>query len=250
MRKPVIVGNWKMNKTPSEARALLEEVKALDLDENVEKGFCVPAIDLLVAQEVLEGTDINYGAENMYYEESGAFTGEISPLMLKDVNAKYVIIGHSERREYFKECDCLVNKKVKAALAHDLVPILCVGETLEEREENKQEEKVKDQLTKNLKDVSEADIEKVIIAYEPIWAIGTGKTASAEDADDMCAFIRNFIKETYSEEASQKIRIQYGGSMKPENVKELLAKENIDGGLIGGASLKASDFEQLVNFNN
>ena len=249
MRKPVIVGNWKMNKTPSEAKALLEEVKALDLDENVEKGFCVPAIDLLVAQEVLEGTDINYGAENMYYEESGAFTGEISPLMLKDVNAKYVIIGHSERREYFKECDCLVNKKVKAALAHDLVPILCVGETLEEREENKQEEKVKDQLTKNLKDVSEADIEKVIIAYEPIWAIGTGKTASAEDADDMCAFIRNFIKETYSEEASQKIRIQYGGSMKPENVKELLAKENIDGGLIGGASLKASDFEQLVNFN-
>lgn len=249
MRKPVIVGNWKMNKTPSEARALLEEIKALDLDENVEKGFCVPAIDLLVAQEILGGTDINFGAENMYYEESGAFTGEISPLMLKDVNAKYVIIGHSERREYFKECDCLVNKKVKAALAHDLVPILCVGETLEEREENKQEEKVKDQLTKNLKDVAEADIEKVIIAYEPIWAIGTGKTASAEDADDMCAFIRNFIKETYSEEASQKIRIQYGGSMKPENVKELLAKENIDGGLIGGASLKASDFEQLVNFN-
>ena len=249
MRKPVIVGNWKMNKTPSEARALLEEVKALDLDENVEKGFCVPAIDLLVAKEVLEGTDINYGAENMYYEESGAFTGEISPLMLKDVNAKYVIIGHSERREYFNECDDLVNKKVNAALAHDLVPILCVGETLEEREENKQEEKVKDQLSKNLKDVSEADIEKVIIAYEPIWAIGTGKTASAEDADDMCAFIRNFIKENYSEEASQKIRIQYGGSMKPANVKELLAKENIDGGLIGGASLKASDFEQLVNFN-
>ena len=249
MRKPVIVGNWKMNKTPSEARALLEEIKALDLDENVEKGFCVPAIDLLVAQEILGGTDINFGAENMYYEESGAFTGEISPLMLKDVNAKYVIIGHSERREYFKECDCLVNKKVKAALAHDLVPILCVGETLEEREENKQEEKVKDQLTKNLKDVAKADIEKVIIAYEPIWAIGTGKTASAEDADDMCAFIRNFIKETYSEDASQKIRIQYGGSMKPENVKELLAKENIDGGLIGGASLKASDFEQLVNFN-
>ena len=249
MRKPVIVGNWKMNKTPSEARALLEEVKALDLDCNVEKGFCVPAIDLLVAKEVLEGTDINYGAENMYYEESGAFTGEISPLMLKDVNAKYVIIGHSERREYFNECDDLVNKKVKAALAHDLVPILCVGETLEEREENKQEEKVKEQLSNNLKDVSEADIEKVIIAYEPIWAIGTGKTASAEDADDMCSFIRNFIKETYSEEASQKIRIQYGGSMKPANVKELLAKENIDGGLIGGASLKASDFEQLVNFN-
>ncbi|WP_311376521.1 triose-phosphate isomerase [Anaerococcus lactolyticus] len=248
MRKPVIVGNWKMNKTPSEARVLLEEIKALDLDSSVEAGFCVPAIDLLVAQEVLEGTNINYGAENMYFEESGAFTGEISPLMLKDVKAKYVIIGHSERREYFKECDCLVNKKVKSALAHDLVPILCVGETLEEREENKHEAKVKDQLTKNLKDVSEADVEKVIIAYEPIWAIGTGKTASAEDADSMCGFIRNFIKESYSENASEKIRIQYGGSMKPSNVKELLAKENIDGGLIGGASLKASDFEQLVNF--
>ena len=248
MRKPVIVGNWKMNKTPSEARQLLEEVKALDLDESVEEGFCVPAIDLLVAKEVLEGTNVNYGAENMYFEESGAYTGEISPLMLNDVKAKYVILGHSERREYFKECDCLVNKKVKSTLAHNLIPILCVGETLEERENNQQEAKVKDQLTKDLEGVSEADIEKVIIAYEPIWAIGKGKTASVDDADDMCGFIRNFIKETYSEEASQKIRIQYGGSMKPANVKELLAKENVDGGLIGGATLKASDFEQLVNF--
>lgn len=248
MRKPVIVGNWKMNKTPSEARALLEEVKALDLDKSVEAGFCVPAIDLLVAKKVLDGTDINYGAENMYFEESGAFTGEISPLMLKDVKAKYVILGHSERREIFKECDTLINKKVKSALNHDLIPILCVGESLEERENNEQEAKVKDQLIKGLEGVKEEDIEKVIIAYEPIWAIGTGKTASAEDADDMCAFIRNFIKETYSEDASEKIRIQYGGSMKPANVKELLAKENIDGGLIGGASLKASDFEQLVNF--
>lgn len=248
MRKPVIVGNWKMNKTPSEARALLEEVKALDLDKSVEAGFCVPAIDLLVAKKVLDGTDINYGAENMYFEESGAFTGEISPLMLNDVEAKYVILGHSERREIFKECDTLINKKVKSALNHDLIPILCVGESLEERENNKQEAKVKDQLIKGLEGVKEEDIEKVIIAYEPIWAIGTGKTASAEDADDMCAFIRNFIKETYSEDASEKIRIQYGGSMKPANVKELLAKENIDGGLIGGASLKASDFEQLVNF--
>ncbi|WP_296114048.1 triose-phosphate isomerase [uncultured Anaerococcus sp.] len=248
MRKPVIVGNWKMNKTPSEARALLEEVKALDLDKSVEAGFCVPAIDLLVAKKVLDGTDINYGAENMYFEESGAFTGEISPLMLKNVKAKYVILGHSERREIFKECDTLINKKVKSALDHDLIPILCVGESLEERENNEQEAKVKDQLIKGLEGVKEEDIEKVIIAYEPIWAIGTGKTASAEDADDMCAFIRNFIKETYSEDASEKIRIQYGGSMKPANVKELLAKENIDGGLIGGASLKASDFEQLVNF--
>ena len=200
------------------------------------------------AREILEGTNVGFGGQNMYFEESGAYTGEISPLMLNDVKAKYVILGHSERREYFKECDCLVNKKVKSALAHNLIPILCVGETLEERENNQQEAKVKEQLTKDLEGVSEADIEKVIIAYEPIWAIGTGKTASADDANDMCGFIRNFIKETYSEEASQKIRIQYGGSMKPANVKELLAKENIDGGLIGGASLKASDFEQLVNF--
>ena len=155
MRKPVIVGNWKMNKTPSEARALLEEVKALDLDENVEKGFCVPAIDLLVAKEVLEGTGINYGAENMYFEESGAFTGEISPTMLTDIGAKYVILGHSERREYFKECDCLINKKVKAALDHDLVPILCCGETLEEREAIEHEAKLKAQIEKDLKESKE-----------------------------------------------------------------------------------------------
>lgn len=249
MRKPVIIGNWKMNKTPSEAKKLLEEIKSLDLDENVEAGFCVPAIDLLVAKEVLEGTNLNFGAENMYFEESGAFTGEISPTMLTDIGAKYVIVGHSERREYFHEDDELINKKVLAALDHKLIPILCVGESLEERDANKQEEKVKAQLEKNLKGVSESDIEKVIIAYEPIWAIGTGKTASADDADDMCAFIRKFISENYSKDLASKIRIQYGGSMKPANVKDLLAKENIDGGLIGGASLKASDFEQLVNYN-
>lgn len=247
MRKPVIVGNWKMNLTPSEARVLLEEVKSLDLDESVEYGFCVPAVDLLVAKEVLENTNIKYGAENMYFEKSGAYTGEISPLMLNDVNAHYVILGHSERREYFKEDDQLINKKVLAALDYNLVPILCVGETLEERENNQAEEVVKKQVINGLKDVKE--IEKVIIAYEPVWAIGTGKTASSDDADDMCGFIRNLVEELYDKEAAQKIRIQYGGSMKPDNVKELLAKENIDGGLIGGASLKASDFEKLVNYN-
>ena len=183
----------------------------------------------------------------MYFEESGAFTGEISPKMLNDIKADYVILGHSERREYFNEDDELINKKVLSALDHDIVPILCVGETLEEREANKQEEKVKDQLEKDLKGIEGKDITKVIIAYEPIWAIGTGKTASAEDADDMCAFIRNYIKDAFCEDCAEKIRIQYGGSMKPANVKELLAKENIDGGLIGGASLKANDFEQLIN---
>ena len=246
MRKPVIVGNWKMNLGPKEARELLTEVKEMDLDTSVEHGFCVPAINLLVAEEVLSGTDIKFGAENMYYEESGAFTGEISPTMLTEVGADYVILGHSERRQYFKEDNELINKKVLAALDHKLTPILCVGETLEEREANKAEEVVKEEVIKGLEGVKEAD--KVIIAYEPIWAIGTGKTASADDADSMCGYIRSLIEELYDKDTADKIRIQYGGSMKPANVKELLAKENIDGGLIGGASLKASDFEQLVNF--
>ena len=249
MRKPVIVGNWKMNMTVSEAEKLLDEIKALDLDENVEAGVCTPAIDLLVAKEKLKDTNVGFGAQNMYFEESGAFTGEISPTMLKDIGAKYVILGHSERREYFKECDCLINKKVKSALDHDLVPILCCGETLEEREANEHEAKVKAQIEKDLKDVSAKDIEKVIIAYEPIWAIGTGKTASSEDADSMCGYIRSLISEAYGDDAASKVRIQYGGSVKPNNVVELMGKENIDGALVGGASLKAEDFKALVNFN-
>lgn len=249
MRKPVIVGNWKMNKTPSEAREVLSEIKDLDLDENVEKGLCVPAIDLVVAEEILKGTDINYGGENMFYEESGAFTGEISPTMLKDVGSTYVILGHSERREHFKEDDDLISKKVKSALSYDLIPILCCGETLEEREAAKEEEKVKGQIEKGLADLSEEDVKKVIIAYEPIWAIGTGKTASSDDADKMCGFIRKLIEENFGKDAADLIRIQYGGSVKPNNVVELMGKENIDGALVGGASLKASDFEKLVNYN-
>lgn len=248
MRKPVIVGNWKMNMTVSEAEKLLDEIKSLDLDSNVEAGVCTPAIDLLVAKEKLAGTNISFGAQNMYYEESGAYTGEISPLMLTDIGAKYVILGHSERREYFKECDCLINKKVKSALSHGLVPILCCGETLEEREAGEHEAKVKSQIEKDLQDVSADDIDKVIIAYEPIWAIGTGKTASSDDADSMCGYIRSLIDEKYGKEASEKVRIQYGGSVKPNNVVELMAKENIDGALVGGASLKAEDFAALVNY--
>ncbi|MFO3718120.1 triose-phosphate isomerase [Anaerococcus sp. ENR1011] len=250
MRKPVIVGNWKMNMTVSEAKNLLTELKEKNLDSEVEAGVCTPAIDLTVASNLLEGTDIGFGGQNMYFEESGAFTGEISPTMLKDIGAKYVILGHSERRDIFGEDDELINKKVLSALDHDLVPILCCGESLEEREANKQEEKVKSQLEADLKDVSEDDIKKVIIAYEPIWAIGTGKTASADDAESMCAFIRNLVAELYSKEAADAVRIQYGGSVKPANVKELMAKENIDGALVGGASLKADDFAALVNHRN
>ena len=250
MRKPVIVGNWKMNMTVSEAKSLLEEIKEKDLDQEVEAGVCTPAVDLPIAAELLEGTDINFGGENMYYEESGAFTGEISPLMLTDIGADYVILGHSERRDIFGEDDKLINEKVLSAFSHDLTPILCCGESLEEREANKQEEKVKAQLTADLADVSEEDIKKLIIAYEPIWAIGTGKTASAEDAEAMCAFIRNLIAELYSEDAAEAVRIQYGGSVKPANVKELMSKPDIDGGLVGGASLDPESFLALVNYQD
>lgn len=247
MRKPVIVGNWKMNKTVSEAKSLLEEIKAKDLDSEVEAGVCTPAIDLPIASEILNATSIKFGSQNMYFEESGAFTGEISPLMLKDIGASYVILGHSERRDIFGESDELINKKLISAFDHDLTPILCCGESLEEREASKQEEKVKAQITADLKDISEENIEKLIIAYEPIWAIGTGKTASSDDAEAMCAFIRNLIAELYSKDAAEAVRIQYGGSVKPDNVVELMGKENIDGALVGGASLKADDFEKLVN---
>ncbi|MCI7239085.1 MAG: triose-phosphate isomerase [Anaerococcus sp.] len=249
MRKSVIVGNWKMNKTPTEANELLDQISKLDLDSEVEAGVCTPAIDLLLAKVKLSETNVNFGAQNMYFEESGAFTGEISPTMLQDIGAKYVILGHSERREYFHEDDELINKKVLSALDHDLTPILCCGETLEEREAEKHEEKVKGQIQADLEGVSNEDIEKVIIAYEPIWAIGTGKTASSDDADAMCGYIRSIIADKFGEENAQKVRIQYGGSVKPNNVVELMGKENIDGALVGGASLKAEDFESLVNYN-
>lgn len=249
MRKSVIVGNWKMNKTPTEANELLDQISKLDLDSEVEAGVCTPAIDLLLAKDKLSETNVNFGAQNMYFEESGAFTGEISPTMLQDIGAKYVILGHSERREYFHEDDELINKKVLSALDHDLTPILCCGETLEEREAEKHEEKVKEQIQADLEGVSNEDIEKVIIAYEPIWAIGTGKTASSNDADAMCGYIRSIIADKFGEENAQKVRIQYGGSVKPNNVVELMGKENIDGALVGGASLKAEDFESLVNYN-
>lgn len=248
MRKPIIAGNWKMNKTVTETIELLKEIKSFDLSKDVEKVVVVPFTSAYSAVKELEGTDINVGCQNMYFEESGAFTGEISPIMLKDLGIKHVILGHSERREIFNESDELINKKVISSLKYDICPILCCGETLEERESNKQEEIVKNQLTKNLKDVVIEDLEKVVIAYEPIWAIGTGKTASSDDAEEMCKFIRNLLTDLYDETSASKVRIQYGGSVKPDNVKDIMSKENIDGALVGGASLIASSYADLVNY--
>lgn len=248
MRRPIIAGNWKMNKTYSEAKSLIDEISKLSLNEEVEAVICPPFINLSLAVELTKDSKVQVGAQNMYFEEVGAFTGEVSPLMLKDLGVKYVILGHSERREYFKEDDELINKKILSSLSHDLMPILCVGETLEEREAGKEKEKVKEQITRDLQGLSEESFDKLIIAYEPIWAIGTGKTASSQDAEDMCSYIRSLVVELFGPEAGQKVRIQYGGSVKPSNVKEIMDKENIDGALVGGASLEAESFGQLVNF--
>ena len=247
MRKPVIVGNWKMNKTPSEARQLLEKVKSLDLDASVEAGFCVPAIDLLVAQEVLEGTNINYGAENMYFEESGAYTGEISPAMLTDAGVKYVVLGHSERREYFAETNETVNKKMLKAFEHGIIPIMCCGETLEQREQGVTMDFIRQQVKVGFQGVTADQAKTAVIAYEPIWAIGTGKTATTEQAQEVCAGIRACIAEIYDEATAEAIRIQYGGSVNPATAPDLFVQNDIDGGLVGGASLKA-DFGKIVNY--
>lgn len=248
MRKPIIAGNWKMNMTYTEAKTFLNELKDLELNKDVEAVVCPPFTNLVLAREVLANTGIEVGAQNAHYKESGAFTGEISPVFLKDLNVKYVILGHSERREYFYESDELINTKIKSMLDHDLIPIVCVGETLEEREANKAFDKVKAQIEADFEGLNSTDFEKIVIAYEPIWAIGTGKTASADDAEEMCAFIRKLIKEQFGDEASNVVRIQYGGSVKPNNVKEIMSKENIDGALVGGASLEANSFSELVNF--
>lgn len=248
MRKPIIAGNWKMNKTVREAEELINEIKKADLSEDVEKLICVPFIALDRAVSLTEGTDIKVGAQNMYFEESGAYTGEISSLMLKDLGVEYTIIGHSERRQYFGDTDEVVNKKIKASIAHGIKPIICVGESLEEREENKEEDVVKNQLVEGLKGISEEELKDLVIAYEPIWAIGTGKTASSDDANQMCEFIRKTIAKMYSEDLAKKLRIQYGGSVKPATIKELMEKEDVDGALVGGASLVAEDFVSLVNF--
>lgn len=248
MRKKIIAGNWKMNKTPSEAVALINELKPLVANDEVDVVFCVPAIDLVPAIEAAKGTNIQIGAENMYYEESGAYTGEIAPNMLTDIGVKYVIIGHSERREYFAETDETVNKKVVKAFEHGITPIICCGETLEQREQGITIDFIRQQIKIAFMEVSADQAKEAVIAYEPIWAIGTGKTATSDQAEEVCAAIRECIAEIYDDATAAAIRIQYGGSMNAGNAAELLAKPDIDGGLVGGASLKP-DFGQIVNYN-
>lgn len=248
MRTPIIAGNWKMNNTISQSVDLVEKLKRETLNNKVEVVVAVPFTSLYEVKKLLNGTKIKLAAQNMHWEDKGAFTGEVSPLMLKEIGIDYSIIGHSERRQYFNETDETVNKKIKAALEHNIKPIVCVGETLEEREKNLQEEVVEKQVMKAFQGIDKAYIKDIVIAYEPIWAIGTGKTASSEEANEMCGFIRNVIEKMYDEEASKIIRIQYGGSVKPNNIKELMEKEEIDGALVGGASLIAEDFVNIVNY--
>jgi triosephosphate isomerase len=248
MRIPIIAGNWKMNNTISESLALIDGIKNNKLNKEVEKVVAVPFTSLSEVKKVLEGTDIKLAAQNMHWEDNGAYTGEVSPLMLKEIGIDYCIIGHSERRQYFNELDETVNKKIKSALKHDIKPIVCVGETLEERESGKEEIVVKEQVLKALEGINKENIKDIVIAYEPIWAIGTGKTASSDDANNMCGFIRKIIGEKYGEDSKKSIRIQYGGSVKPNTIKELMSKKEIDGALVGGASLVAEDFVKLINY--
>lgn len=245
-RKRIIAGNWKMNMTPSEAVKLVEELKPLVVNDDVDVVYCVPAIDIVPVVEAVKGTNVQVGAENFYIEDKGAYTGEISAPMLVDAGVKYVIIGHSERREYFKEDDAFLNKKVKKAIASGLTPILCCGETLEQREMGVTMDWIRLQIKSDLAGVAADDVKNLVIAYEPIWAIGTGKTATSDQAEEVCKGIRELIAEVYDTDTAEAVRIQYGGSMNAGNAKELLAKTNIDGGLIGGASLKA-EFGQVVN---
>ena len=248
-RKAIIAGNWKMNKTPSEAKALLEAVVPAVKDADCEVIACVPFVDLSVALETTKGSNVKIGAENCHWAESGAFTGEISALMLKEMGVEYVVLGHSERRQYFGETDETVNKKVKAALRNDLKPIVCVGETLEQREAGKTEEVITSQTKLALEGLTEEQVQNTIIAYEPIWAIGTGKTATAEDANNSIKDIRNEIRKNYGQNIAENVIIQYGGSVKASNAKELFSTSDIDGGLVGGASLKVEEFANIVNYN-
>lgn len=247
MRKPIIAGNWKMHKTIAEALEFVNQVKDRVNDDNVEAVICAPFTLLKDLKEATKGTNIKIGAQNMHFEEKGAFTGEISPLMLKELDMDYVVIGHSERRQYFNETNETVNKKVLKALEVGIGPILCVGETLEERESGNTKDVCKVQVEKALENVSKEDLAKVVIAYEPVWAIGTGKTATSEDANDVIAYIREVVANLYGELANE-VRIQYGGSVKPSNVAEIMNQSDIDGALVGGASLEANDYVDLVNF--
>ena len=248
MRRKVIAGNWKMNMTPSQAKALIEETKPLVAGkDNCDIIFCVPFVDIYAAQEAAKGSNIKIGAENVHFEEKGAYTGEISASMLKECGIEYVIVGHSERRQYFGETDTTVNLRTKAAIKAGMKVLLCLGEVKDERLNGITDEVVSMQTKLALKDITEEELAQVIIAYEPVWAIGTGLTATPEQADETCGVIRNTVKALYGDAAAEKIIIQYGGSMNAANAAELLAKENVDGGLIGGASLKAKDFSIIVD---
>ncbi len=246
VREAIIAGNWKMNKTPSETKALIAEMKPLVSGADCKVVLCVPFVDIDAALTAAAGSNIEIGAENCHFEKSGAFTGEVSPVMLKEMGVKYVIIGHSERRQYFGETDVTVNKRLKNALEEGLKVILCVGETLEQREQGITAELVAMQTKIALLDVSKEAAKNVIIAYEPVWAIGTGKTATSDQAEEVCAIIRDVIADIYDADTAEGMTIQYGGSMNAKNADELLSKVNVDGGLIGGASLKAEDFSIIV----
>ena len=249
MRRKVIAGNWKMNMLPGEAIEMINELTPLVKDTKNEVILCVPYTDLFYALLTAQNTNIKIGAQNMHFEESGAYTGEVSGKMLKSINVEYVIIGHSERRQFFAETDETVNKKIKSAFKYGLKPIVCVGETLEQRETGKAVDVITKQTELALEGLSNEQVENTIIAYEPIWAIGTGKTATSEDANNAIKEIRNKISEIYGEETSSKVIIQYGGSVKSSNAKELFNMSDIDGGLVGGASLKAEEFSKIVNYD-
>ena len=246
-RKKIIAGNWKMNMTPSEAVKLVETLKPLVVNDEVDVVFCVPAIDILPVVEAAKGSNIQVGAENMYFEEKGAYTGEISPNMLVDAGVKYVILGHSERRGYFGETDADINKKMKKAFEHGLTPIMCCGESLEQREQGVTMDFIRQQVKIGFQGLTADQAKEAVIAYEPIWAIGTGKTATTEQAQEVCGEIRKCIAEIYDEATAEAIRIQYGGSVNAATAPELFAQPDIDGGLVGGAALKP-DFGKIVNY--
>ena len=249
MRRKVIAGNWKMNMLPNEAINFIQELTPLVKDTKNDVVLCVPYIDLFYSLLHVQGTNIKIGAQNMHWEEKGAYTGEVSASMLKSIGVEYVIIGHSERRQYFNETDETVNKKIKSALSHGLKPIVCVGETLEQREAGETEKIVTNQIAKAFEGISSENLENIIVAYEPIWAIGTGKTATKEDANNTIMQIRKKLAEIYGQNESEGVIIQYGGSVKSSNAKELFEMSDIDGGLVGGASLKAEEFSKIVKFD-
>ncbi|MGI6150417.1 MAG: triose-phosphate isomerase [Christensenellales bacterium] len=248
MRKPIIAGNWKMNMTSSQSVELVTALKPLVADAACDVVICPPFVDLVAVGEAIKGSNIRLGAQNMHFAEKGAYTGEVSADMLKELGVEYVIIGHSERRQYFAETDETVNKKVTAALEKGLTPIMCCGETLEQREAGITDEFVSGQVEAGLKGLTPEQVKKVVIAYEPIWAIGTGKTATKEEANATIGVVRKTVARIFGEEAAEAIRIQYGGSMNAKNASELMSMDQIDGGLIGGASLKPEDFAKVVNY--